>query len=242
MNANTLPTASPHEAFLGVLMLDTRFERLLGDIGHPNSFGVPTRAVVLKGAWPEKVVQSAANMRAQKLVEPFKRMVRQLVADGASAITTSCGFLVLLQADLQAAAGSVPVVSSALMHLPRLLAEHSGVGVLTIDAKSLGTEHLRSAGVRRDDLARVKLQGMPRSGEFASKILANVPQRDHARAEQELIDAALALRAKHPDLTDLVLECTNMPPHAAAIEAATGLRTWSLLQSQALLKPFQAAG
>jgi hypothetical protein len=31
--------------------------------------------------------------------------------------------------------------------------------------------------------------------------------------------------------TDLVPECTNMPPYAKRIEAATGFRTWSLLQA-----------
>jgi hypothetical protein len=37
----------------------------------------------------------------------------------------------------------------------------------------------------------------------------------------------------------VVLECANMPPYAAAVETACGLRCWSLLQSTTLLAPFQ---
>ena len=54
--------AAPHGGFLGVLMLDTRFPRPLGDIGHPQSFGVPVRQRVVAGAWPSSVVTSAEKL------------------------------------------------------------------------------------------------------------------------------------------------------------------------------------
>ncbi|MEO0387489.1 MAG: aspartate/glutamate racemase family protein, partial [Pseudomonadota bacterium] len=38
-----------------------------------------------------------------------------------------------------------------------------------------------------------------------------------------------ALQAAHPDLGAIVLECTNMTPYAAAIGAATGLPTFSMV-------------
>jgi hypothetical protein len=231
--------ATAQARFLGVLMLDTRFPRPLGDIGHPDSFGVPTRQVVLKGAWPEKVVASATSLRRERLVEPFQRMVRQLVADGAAAITTSCGFLVLLQADLQRAAGRVPVVTSSLLLLPGLLRQHAQVGVLTISASALGKEHLRAAGVPQERLKDVLVQGVPRDTEFANAILGNRDSMDLALAEADVVAAAHALKARAPNLTHLVLECTNMPPYAAAITAATGLQTWSLLQSTRVLEAFR---
>ncbi len=231
------PSVFPFPGFLGIVMLDTRFPRPPGDIGNPDSFPVPTRRVVVEGAWPEKVVQTAAGLRANKLLVAFSRMVRQLERDGAAAITTSCGFLVLLQRELQAAV-KVPVVTSSLLLLPGLLASEGRVGVLTISARRLEPAHLRSAGVPRDRLGQVVLQGVDPSGEFAGAILGNRPAMDLARAEAEVVAAAQALKARAPDLRTVVLECTNMPPYAGAIAQATGLRPLSLLDSAALLKPF----
>ena len=50
--------------FLGVVMLDTRFPRPPGDVGHPDTFDVATRRYVVRGAWPAKVVQSGEGLRA----------------------------------------------------------------------------------------------------------------------------------------------------------------------------------
>lgn len=234
------PTAAPAAAgFLGIVMLDTRFPRPPGDVGNPATFSVPTRQVIVKGAWPEKVVQTAMSMRANKLVAPFSAMVRQLEQQGALAITTSCGFLVLLQRELQATV-RVPVVTSSLLLLPELLVHERQVGVLTISAARLGHEHLRCAGVPRERLADVLVQGVAPASEFVRAILGKQPQMDLQQAQADVLAAALALKARAPHLTTVVLECTNMPPHAAAIEAQTGLRTVSLLQAEALFRPFKS--
>jgi hypothetical protein len=78
-------------------MLQTRFPRPLGDIGHPESFPVPTRRLVVAGASAPRVVQDAASLAASGLVGAFTAAARQLEREGAAAITTSCGFLVLFQ-------------------------------------------------------------------------------------------------------------------------------------------------
>ena len=100
--------------FLGVLMLDTRFPRLPGDVGHADAFGVPTSWRIVNGAWPDQIVQSAAGLRAGRVVPAFVQVVRNLEKAGARTITTSCGFLVLLQKELQAAV-KVPVITSSLL-------------------------------------------------------------------------------------------------------------------------------
>lgn len=224
--------------FLGVVMLDTRFPRLPGDVGHPDTFGVPTSLRVVKGAWPDRVVQSAAGLRAGRVVPAFIFVVRAMARDGAKAITTSCGFLVLLQKELQAAV-KVPVITSSLLQLPGLLASQSQVGVLTISSGKLGAEYLRAAGVPRDRLGDVLVQGVDAQGEFASAILGNRPTMDADKAGAEVVAAAVALKQREPTLRCVVLECTNMPPYRQAIEAATGLKTWALTDDERLLRPWR---
>lgn len=227
-----LPQARP-PGFLGVVMLDTRFPRPLGDIGHPESFGAPTRMRIVKGVWPDRVVLSAAGLRAGRVVPAFVAIMRQLEREGALALTTSCGFLVLLQRELQAAV-KVPVVSSSLLELPALLAHEERVGVLTISARHLGRDHLRAAGVKRERLADVLVQGVAPESQFAAAVLGNRDSMDLEQARADVVSAAMALKVRSPGLRTLVLECTNMPPYADAIRDATGMQVRSLLDSSRL--------
>jgi len=215
-------------------MLDTRFPRPLGDIGHPDSFGVAVRHAVVRGAWPGEVVTGAAALRSSGLLEAFTQEARDLERQGAVAITTSCGFLVLLQRQLQDAV-SVPVVTSSLLQLPELLAREPQVGVLTISAQHLGAEHLVAAGVVPERLGDVIVQGVDPAGEFAAAILGNRDALDLDKARADVVAAALALKARAPGLRTVVLECTNMPPYAQAVREATGFELRSLLDSVPLL-------
>jgi len=228
------------DGFLGVVMLDTQFPRPEGDIGHPSAFGVPTRRCVITGAWPDKVVQSGAGLRKGRVVTPILQLIRRLEQDGAKAITTSCGFLVLLQKEMQAAV-KVPVITSSLLQLPALLALHDKVGVLTISFSKLGTEHLRAAGVPRERLADVVVQGIDAKSEFATAISGNRASMDIEQAGADVLAAAIALKQRVPGLPCVVLECTNMPPYRAAIEAATGFKTWALTDDSRLTRPWQVS-
>lgn len=214
-------------------MLDTRFPRPPGDIGHPDSFGVHTRRLIVRGAWPATVVASADSLRASGVLPAFSEAVRQLERDGARAVTTSCGFLVLLQGELQAAV-RVPVVTSSLLELPHLLSQAQQVGVLTISGRYLGDEHLRAAGVPDRRLADVLVQGVDPEGEFAGAILSNRATMNLEKARDDVVRAACRLRARAPGLRSVVLECTNMPPYAAVVRDATGLEVISLLDSKTL--------
>lgn len=220
--AVSAPAGGQGAAFLGVLMLQTRFPRPPGDIGHPASFGVPVRQLVIEGARAGTVVQDAAGLRASGLLQAFAAGARGLQSEGAAAITTSCGFLVLFQRELQDAV-AVPLVTSSLALLPELLSSQAQVGVLTISAPRLGAEHLAAAGVPARRVPDVVIEGMPADGEFAGAILGDRPEMDVERARAEVVAAALRLQQRAPQLRTLVLECTNLPPHAAAIEGGNRL-------------------
>jgi len=200
---------------LGVLMLDTRFPRPPGDVGNPASFEVPVRYRVVQGASPQRVVRE----RAHSLLQPFIDAGQALVAEGVAAITTSCGFLVLFQQPLQAAL-PVPVWTSSLLLLPELQAAQGAchVGVLTADADSLSADHLAAAGAAAD----TPIEGLARGCAFQRCLLENQSTFDTDEAREATVDAARRLLARHPDVTTIVLECTNLPPYADAVRAATG--------------------
>jgi hypothetical protein len=158
------------------------------------------------------------------------------LTQGVDGITTSCGFLVLLQNELQSRL-PVPVITSSLLLLPQLLTENSTVGVLTMDEHALGDAHFLAAGVLHKDLPRLRIQGVSRTEEFASAIMENRLQMNFEEAQRSVVSAAVLLQKKSPALKHVVLECTNMPPYAQAIEAATG---WQLHSLHQLLKASSA--
>ncbi len=203
-------------SFLGVLMLDTRFPRLAGDVGHAGSFIMPVRHLVVKGASPQRIVRDGDPA----LLQPFVEAGRALVVEGASALTTSCGFLVRWQSELQRAL-PVPVWTSSLLKLPEL----KRPGVITVDAASLGAAHLRAAGAAPD----TPVEGLSAGCAFQRTLLDDLPQLDAAQAESEVVGAARRLVVRHPGLDSLVLECTNMPPYADAVRQATGLPVHHLM-------------
>jgi hypothetical protein len=225
---------------LGLLALDTRFPRPPGDLGRADAWGVPVLRRVVAGATPATVVRPAAGADLDTLLPPFLEAARELEAAGVRAITTSCGFLVLAQQRLQAAV-QVPVITSSLLLLPACLAREQRVGVLTIDARSMGREHLLAAGVTVQRLDDVVVHGMAADGPFASAIVGDRETMDLARAAEDVVAAACDLRRRAPGVQTVVLECTNMPPYRQAIEAATGLRTLCLLDHP-LLRSLQPEG
>jgi hypothetical protein len=193
---------------LGILMLNTRFPRLRGDIGNPATFDMKVRYAVVRRATPQGVVCE----RDPTLLVPFIEAGQALVREGADAITTSCGFLVLWQRELQAAL-DVPVWTSSLLLVPEL----KRPGIVTIDAASLGEEHLRAAGA---DI-HTPIEGVTEGSAFQRSLLDDRPELDADDARLQVVDAAQRLVERHPELTDIVLECTNMPPYADAVRRAT---------------------
>ena len=226
--------------YLGVLTLASNLPCLSGDLDHPDTFGVPIGRRIVTGAWPDKVAQTASGLRAGRVAMGLKQILRAMEKGGARAITTDCGFLVLLQKELQAAV-RVPVVTSSLLQLPGLLASQALVGVLTLPASKLGSEHLRAAGVPRERLEDVLVQGVDAKGEFALALSANRQTIDVAQAATELAAAATLLSQRAPQMQYVVLECSRMAPYRLAIEAASGLKTRALVDDERLLQPWRQA-
>ena len=208
-------------ASIGILMLEAQFPRIPGDMGNAATWPFPVHYKVVRGASPDKVVRKAAA----GLIDDFIAAAQELQQDGVDAITTNCGFLALHQETLSQSV-SVPVATSSLMQIPQVakaLPAGKRVGVLTISADSLTEAHLRGAGISAD----VPVVGVDADGEFARSILDNKLQMDVGRARLENVAAAQQLAAD-PRIGAIVLECTNMIPHAHAIRAATGLPVFSI--------------
>ena len=212
---------SVYGAAVGILMLEARFPRILGDMGNAGTWGFPVLYKVVRDASPDRVVRQGAK----GLLDAFRSAAQELQADGVDGITTNCGFLSIFQDELSAAV-DIPVLTSSLMQLPTinaLLPSSRRAGILTVSRSSLTEAHLAAARVP---------EGTPIGttecrAHFTEAILGNSPELDPAAAEADNVAAAEDLVAEHPDTGAIVLECTNMTPYAAAVRNATGLPVFS---------------
>lgn len=210
-------------AALGILLLEARFPRIPGDMGNGRTWPFPVLYRVVRGASPEKVVLNGAR----GLLPDFIEAAQDLVSLGAEAITTNCGFLSLFQAELAAAVG-VPVATSALMQVPWVqstLPPGKRVGLVTVSSSTLTPAHLQAAGVPLD----TPVAGTENGREFFRVLIkAEQDDMDIALAEQDILEAGRALVQRHPEVGAIVLECTNMPPYAAALQAEVNLPVYDI--------------
>ena len=208
-------------ATVGILMLDTIFPRVPGDVGNAATWPFPVLYHVVQGASPQRVVCD----RAEGLLDAFVEAGRQLVAQGADGLTTTCGFLALFQEPLSRAV-KVPVASSSLMQVPlvqQLLPDGRRVGVMTISSQNLSVDHLRAAGAPED----TPVIGTENGREFSRCILENRTHMDLAACRLDLLESGRQLLTEHPDIGAVVLECTNMGPYAADLRRELGVPVFS---------------
>ena len=216
--------AHTDHAAIGIIMLDTIFPRIYGDIGNAETFSFPVIYNVVKGASPKRVVLDADP----RLLQPFIHAAQELVEQGAKAISTSCGFLALFHRELVNAL-DVPVYTSSLLQVhvaQAVIRADQKVGIITARQQSLTQKHLVGVGIQHYPLVII---GMEEAEEFSSVFIEGKPELDVEKCRGEMVETALKLKTLHPDVGAIVLECTNMPPYTDTIRKATGLPVFDVI-------------
>ena len=210
---------------LGIIMLNTRFPRVVGDIGNPATFAFPVRYRIVEQATVDQVVR--ADGLSAALVEGFVWAAHELAAAGVAGLTTSCGFVAICQNEL-ARRCPLPMVASSLCQVPLVqaaLPAGQRVGVITIDARKLTPAHLTAAGAPAD----TPVVGTEGGAELTRVIEQDLEVLDPDEACRDVLEAGAALVAKAPDVAAIVLECTNMAPYARALFGHLGLPVFDIL-------------
>jgi len=203
---------------IGILMLETKFPRIPGEIGNATTWDFPVLYKIVQKATPDAVVRKGAP----GLLEPFIKGAQELEKEGVRAITTNCGFLTLFQKEM-ASAVNIPVFTSSLMQVPlvsMMIKQSQKVGIITIHSKSLTQKHLSCVGA--DEIPHV-IYGTEGEEEFSRVILDDEMELDVNKSRDDLVRVARRMVSEHPEVGAIVLECTNMPPYAAAIQKEINL-------------------
>jgi Asp/Glu/hydantoin racemase len=208
---------------LGILLLDTTFPRIPGDVGNESSYPFPVRIKKVKGATVQRVVYDADPT----LRELFVETARELESEGVTAITSSCGFLSPIQKDV-AEAVNIPVFLSSLMQVPTVYAmTQRTVAIVTANSQSLTALVCESAGITSN--IPIEVVGMEDVSAFRDPILKDGATLNRKKIEQEMVVRAENLLQQHPEIGSFVFECHNLAPYAQAVQAATGKPVFDII-------------
>lgn len=195
---------------IGVLMLDSKFPRIIGDVGNAKTWNYPVLYKKVDNATPNKVVLDLSFEDLQ----PFIKAARELEKAGVKAITTSCGFLSLFQKELTDEL-SVPVFTSALIMLPIIskMIGRKKVLVLTANSDSLTKEHMSSVCGSLTDVC-FKVVGTQNKPNFTHFTVQNWDSVDVDLCRDEIIDTIAEELHADSSYGAILFECTNMPPYS----------------------------
>lgn len=226
---------------IGIMVLDCYYPFLPGNVANATTYDFPVRYAVVEGANTQSLLYQADPA----LIEPFIAAARKLQGEGVKAITGACGFMALFQKEI-AAAVEIPVFASSLLQIP-FIHQITGkrVGVITADQTCLKPEHFAGTGVSSD--IPLAIGGMEVKPAFKTGILDCIGELDDDGIREATVDVALELQAKHDDLGAILLECSDLPPYAHAVQAATSLPVFDFISminyvhETLVRKPFSGA-
>lgn len=212
----TVRNASSYGHALGIILVNVRTPFIPGDVGNASTYKYP---VVYRSA-SEVNLERLINQGDTSLTASVITVAQELEQLGVRTITSDCGYMLYFQKAV-AQAVATPVALSSLLLLPlleRTLGEREKIGIICANKSRLTPELLQLAGVH--DLNRLVLAGLEHCAAFRSPILDEEPLLDSELIEQEVTGTARALVASHPEVGALLLECSNLPPYAHAVQQA----------------------
>lgn len=201
---------------IGILILDAAYPCVPGNVGNASTFSFPVRYEKVVGASIDRLL----NQQDPELVEPFVDAARNLQSAGVKAIAGACGFMALFQQEV-AASVDIPVFLSSLLQVP-FIYQITGkpVGIITAHSARVTPKHFTSVGIA--DNLPIAIAGMEDQQEFNEAVLEEKGTLDSLKIEEEVVGVARNLIRENPDVGSILLECSDLPPYASAVQQAVG--------------------
>lgn len=203
---------------VGILLLDTSVPFIPGDVANASTYGYPVRFQKVEGFTVERAIGKDPLIYTE-----LKKAALELAGQGVRAITGDCGFMAFHQKRL-ANELNIPVFLSSLLQLPfiqSIIGQDNKVGVVTASAASLDADLLHAVGV--SDPGGIVKAGLEKSPAFYAFAIQETGSLDEEAVEKEVVDAAVEMVRSHPSIKAVLLECSLLPPYAAAVHRAVGL-------------------
>ncbi len=202
---------------VGILHLDVWYPLLPGNVVNASTYDFPVRMKLIPNSFQPRVHSGDPT-----LVDEIIQAGRELESEGVRAICGACGYLGHFQPQV-AAALEVPVFLSSLLQVPMIsagLLPGQKVGIVCADKPTLTPEVLKACGA---DPARCVVKGLSDQPQMSHIVNSDQGSFDNAALKQEVQDGACTLVQEHPEVGAILLECSDLPPYAHAVQKAVNL-------------------
>ena len=219
-----------HGPTVGIIQLPANIPMLPGDMGNPTTFDFPVLYELLEDVDPFWVLADKPHpVVLEKCIAACKKFTMQ----GVRTIIGNCGFFANYQPEVAKSLDvGVQFFNGSLMQVPMLLnsvGSNKKVGVMTASKKLLmPSPAFKNVGVTAEEMKRVVVYGNE-DGEQMKKITGETGRFNPKAFEQELVALATKMVKENPDIGAVVLECTEFPPYAHAIQNAIRLNVWDFV-------------
>jgi hypothetical protein len=157
-----------------------------------------------------------------KVEQGLVAAARRLEARGVRAIVGACGSFANFQRTLQNAV-NVSVCASVLVQVPWLLSclpSHKRLGIIFADRRSFTPGMQEQCAIHT--LERLEITDCMELAPFRA-LLERPYEVAHAALGSAITQHVRSFVRQHPDIGMLMLQCSELPPYAAAIQRATSL-------------------
>ena len=216
---------------LGIIILDDVYPGFPGDVRNASAFPFPIQYEVVENV---DIFTLLYKEDKSCCLEPILKAAKKLESMGCRAIAAECGYFAYFQ---QAVAGEVdvPAFMSSLLQVPLIqqtIGPKKSVGILCAKKNCLTDTHLERVGIQlgsnyfvngaQDDYSCHAFDTL-----WDKNVRPEQPWSDYASAEKSMIEIAKDMKAKHPEMGALMLECTGMQPFARAIQREIDMPVYS---------------
>lgn len=200
---------------IGIIAVHLIYPKMPGNVANATTYPFP-------------VLYKEVDFEIERLFEGDESIkdiiidaAKELEHQGVRAIIGACGYFAHFQKEV-ADAVEVPVFLSSLCQLPLIktsLSLRKSIAVLAASGDNINDELLAKVGTDMDRLVIENIGSL----ESFSPIRWGKTELDNGRLTEELCETVLRLVRRRPDIGAILLECSDLPPYAKAIQTVTGL-------------------
>ena len=211
-------TVTPHATAgfaIGIIAVHLVYPKLPGNVANATTYPFP---VLYKDVFFEiEELFNGSDAIKNQIIDAAKYLEEQ----GVRAIIGACGYFAHFQEDVREAV-DVPVFLSSLCQLPLIktgISYKKKILVFAASGDNLDEVILNKVGT---DKSRILVQDVGHMDSFAG-IRYGSNSFDNKKLTEDLTNLAKKIVEENPDIGAILLECSDLPPYAKAIQAVTGL-------------------
>ncbi|MGG5315264.1 aspartate/glutamate racemase family protein [Enterococcus sp. AZ072] len=214
--------AAPFAGYaIGIIAVNLNYPKLPGNVANATTFPFPVLYEVVEFEI-EELFAGSAEIKKQIITAAEK-----LAHRGVRAIVGACGYFGHFQ-QVVAEAVDIPVFMSSISQVPLIklgLKPQQKILTLVASGEDVTAEFFQKSGAQLEDCLICEIGSL---SSFAP-IRWGKTELNNQQLTLDLVAIVQEKLAEYPEIGAILLECSDLPPYACALQQATGLAVFDFI-------------